>query len=166
MSEQVRYCHDFVNQPYPRVRELLIADPHLALRSAMVAASGAAIEIIGVESDYGYNRLATKISLEWRAIRSPRIFPAMSAELVVSVRSANETKLELRGSYRPAADKHGDGITAADDHPFSEASMSQFLAQLAGWLRAQLGLSRAMTTVENPARSLASVNATSATAKS
>ena len=173
MSDQVLYFHDYVNQPYPRVRDLLLADPHLVFRRATAAAaSGTAelhvrlagvdigtevvIEILGVENDCAYNRPATKISLEWRAARTPRIFPTMKAELLLFALSPTETQLELRGNYQPPVGKLGDAIDAAVGHRLAEASVTKFVQQVAGWLREQLGQSTLVAAVEKPASSLES----------
>ena len=167
MSDQVLYCHDHVNQPYPRVRELLLSDPHLVFRRATAAASQPAagrvrragrdvgpemtIEVIGVENDYSDNRPATKITLEWRSARSPRIFPAMKTELLLFALSPGETRLELRGTYQPAMGKLGDAIDPDAGRRRAESSVTRFLQQVAGWLREQLARSSAVTTVEKPA---------------
>ena len=173
MSDQVLYCHDYVNQPYPRVRELLLADPHQVFRRATAAvASGAAelhvrlagveigaeiaIEILGIENDYAYNRPATKISLEWRVARTMRIFPTMKADLLLFALSETETQLELRGRYQPPAGKLGDAIDAAVGHRLAEASVTKFLQQVAGWLREQLALSTAVGILDKPASLLES----------
>jgi len=174
MSDQVLYCHDHVNQPYPRVRDLLLADPHLAFRRATAAAANqtaklqvrlagvelgteVAIEIIGVENDCAYHRPATKISLEWRAARSPRLFPMMKAELLLFALSPTETQLELRGNYQPPMGKLGDALDAAAGRRVAEASVTQFLQQVAGWLREQLGPASAVAPIEEPARRFESV---------
>lgn len=168
MSDQALYCQDYVNQPYPRVRDLLLADPYLVFRRATAAAatgtaelqvriagidigSDIAIEIIGIENDYAYNRPATRISLEWRTARSPRIFPAMKAELLAFALSETETQLELRGSYQPPMGKLGDALDAAGGHWLAEASTTQLLRRVAGWLREQLAQPSAVATGENPA---------------
>lgn len=163
MTDQVLYCRDHVSQPYPRVRDLLLADPHLVFRRATSGAvsptaelrgrlagvdlgTALAIEIVGVENDYTYHRPATRISLEWRSTRSPRIFPAMKAQLLLFAASATETQLELRGRYQPPMGKLGDATDAATGHWLAEASVTRFLQQVAGWLREQLGRSSAIAT--------------------
>jgi hypothetical protein len=175
MSDQVLSCHDYVNHPYPRVRDLLLADPYLAFRRATAAAASGqtaklqvriagvdlgtevTIDVVGIENDYAYERPATKIALEWRAVRSPRVFPAMKADLLLFALSATETQLELRGSYQPPMGKLGDALDAAAGHRIAEASVTQFLQQVAGWLREQLGPSIGIATVEQPPRPFESV---------
>src|SRR5438045_4092501 len=39
MSDRALYCHDYVNQPYPRVRDVLLTDPHYVFRHATAAAA-------------------------------------------------------------------------------------------------------------------------------
>jgi hypothetical protein len=155
MSDPTLYCHDYVNQPYPRVRDVLLANPHYLFSRATAAATPHAealhvhvvgidvgtevsIEIVGVEIDCAYDRPATKIALEWRAAHSPRIFPAMKATLVAFARSATETQLELQGAYHPPMGKLGEVIDVAAGYRLAEASVAQLLRQVASWLREEL----------------------------
>lgn len=155
MSDRSLYCHDYVNQPYPRVRDALLANPHHVFRRATAAAAShtaalhvvlagvelgaeVAIDIVGVENDYAYNRPATKITLEWRAANGSWIFPSMNATLVLFGLTATETQFELRGVYHPPMGKLGEMIDAAAGHRLAEASVTGFLQQVAGWLREEL----------------------------
>jgi len=168
MSPQVLSCHDYVNQPYPRVRDLLLADPHRVFRVATMAAAGPtaalhvqiggidlgaeiAIEIIGIENDHAYDRPATTITLAWRATRHARIFPEMKAQLLLFALSPTETQLELRGRYQPPMGKLGEAFDVAAGHRLAEASITRFLHQVASWLREQLGPPSAAHIVEPPA---------------
>ena len=156
MNEQALSCHQTVNQPYSRVRDALLADPHRAFRQATAAATGhaaalhvrvggldisaeVAIDVVGVESDYE-ERPTTRIALEWRASSSPRVFPAMTATLVLSACSPGATELELRCAYRPIG-KLGEVIDASAGHRLIETAVTRFLQQVAGWLRDQLAAS-------------------------
>jgi hypothetical protein len=144
-----------VNQPYPRVREVLLANPHYVFRHVTAAATphpaglhipvagvedgtDVSIEIVGVENDYDYDCPATKIALEWRAANSPRIFPAMKATLVAFALTATETQLELRGAYHPPMRKLGAVLDVTDGYRLAQASVTQFMQQVAGWLREEL----------------------------
>jgi hypothetical protein len=154
MSDRELHCYDYVNQPYPRVRDALISDPLRVFRHATAAAAPApalhvrvggldigtdiAIQIVGVEHDQAYDRPATKLTLEWQAASTPRMFPAMKATLVIFALSPTETQLELRGTYQPPMGKLGEVIDAAAGHRLAEASVTRFLQEVAGWLREAL----------------------------
>ena len=148
-------CHDYVNQPYPRVREAILANPHDVFRRATAAAASHAatlhvpvgaidvgadvtICVLNVEQDYAYKQPATKLMLEWQAVRRPRLFPAMKATLVIFALTPTETQLELEGQYEPPMGKIGEAIDAALGHRLAEASVKQFLQEVASWLREEL----------------------------
>jgi hypothetical protein len=148
-------CFDYVNQPYPRVREAILANPHYVFRHATAAAAtqaatlhvkvgaidvGAevAIRIAGVENDHAYDRPATKIALEWQAENSPGMFPSMKATLVIFPLTSTETQLELDGTYAPPLGPLGKAFDAAVGHRLAEASIQRFIQEVAGWLREEL----------------------------
>lgn len=160
MSERALYCHDYVNQPYSRVRAALLANPHHIFRQATAAAAtntaalhvrvagidigtDVAIQINGVVNDFAYDRPATKAILEWRAASNPRLFPAMKATLAVFALSPTETQLELRGEYQPPLGKVGEVLDAVAGHRLAQASVTRFLQEVAAWLREELaGITR------------------------
>ena len=165
MSAGTLSCYDYVNQPYLRVRDAVLANPHYVFRHATAASTtqsaalhvhvggidiGAdvAIRIAKVEQDRVYDREATKLTLEWQAENHPGMFPAMKATLLIFPLSTTETQLELLGSYEPPLGKIGEAIDAVGLHRFAEASVTQFIQQVAGWLREELAAPAPAATVE------------------
>lgn len=157
MSDRTLDCYDYVNQPYPRVRDLVLANPHHVFQHATAAAAAhaaalhvrvggidigkdVAIEVTGVEDDPAYDRPATKVLLEWQATSNPRMFPSMKATLLIFALSATETQLELRGVYEPPMGKLGDLLDAAAGHRLAQASVARFIQEVAGWLREELAV--------------------------
>lgn len=164
MSDQALHCHDYVNQPYPLVRDTLLANPHDVFRRATAAAAMHAatlhvrlggidigteveIQITGVEHDHAYDQPATKLSLEWQAASHPRIFPLMKATLVIFPLSTTETQLELRGDYQPPMGKLGEVIDDAVGHRLAEASVTRFIREVAAWLREGLAVAGPAPTI-------------------
>jgi hypothetical protein len=169
MSDRTLHCYDYVNQPYPRVRDALLADPYAVLQRATAAAATHAatlhvrfggidigtdveIQIANIEHDDTYARPTTRLTLDWQAAHNPRMFPAMHATLLIFGLSATETQLEFQGAYQPPLGKLGEVIDAAAGHRVAEASMTRFIQEVAGWLREELAGSRPAPAVEaNPA---------------
>jgi hypothetical protein len=156
MSDRTLYCHDYVNHPYARVRDIVLANPSYVFQHATAAAApqvaalhvrvgridiekDVAITITGVQHDSAYDRPATKVFLEWQAATNPRMFPSMEAALLIFALSATETQLELRGAYEPPMGKLGEVLDAAAGHRLAEASVLRFIQEVAGWLRNELG---------------------------
>jgi hypothetical protein len=157
MSHRTLRCYDYVNQPYARVRDALLANPHYVFRHATAAAAIEAaklhvrvgaidvgtdviIRILGIAHDTAYDEPATKLTLEWSAARNPGLFPTMMATLAIFPLSATETQLELEGQYRPPMGKLGEAIDAAAGHRLADASVTRFIQEVAGWLREELAL--------------------------
>jgi predicted metal-binding membrane protein len=155
MSDRALDCYDYVNQPYPRVRDAVLANPHAMFRHATAAAAAhaatlhvrlggidlgtaVALQITGVKNDDAYDRPATTVMLEWQAANNPRMFPSMKATLVIFALSATETQLELRGHYHLPMGKLGAWIDDAVGHRLAEASVTRLLREVAGWLREAL----------------------------
>jgi hypothetical protein len=155
MSDRALYCYDYVNQPYPRVRDVILANPHHVFRHATAAAAAhgaalhirfggvdigkdVAISIAGIEHDHAYDRPATKVLLEWHAENNARMFPVMKATLMIFALSATETQLELRGVYEPPMGRLGEVLDAIAGHRLAQASVSRFIQEVAGWLREDL----------------------------
>lgn len=157
MTDRPLTAFDYVNQPYARVREALLANPYDIFRKATAAAKAHAatlhvhfagleigtdvtIDIVGVAHDSTYDRPTTRIALEWQAATNPRMYPAMKATLFAFPLSPTETQLELRGSYEPPLGKLGGVIDAAAGHRLAAASVTSFIKEVAGWLRAELAV--------------------------
>ena len=153
--------YDYVNHPYARVREVLVRDAlavfHSATRSASSRAhdvasalrikfAGLAIEkdiviaikSIGERKGTGRGAPVTHIEFAWRAAESPRLFPLMNATLDVYALTASETQLDLSGHYRPPLGALGKVINKVVGHRIAEASVRQFLVDVADYLRRTL----------------------------
>lgn len=161
MSQGFRLrCYDYVNRPYPQVRDLLIEDP-LALFDAATRAASSRAESIASELcvDLGGIRVATeiKISLEdmdesfsramsvpvtriqlaWRAAAMPHLFPIMKAEISVYPLTATETQLDFSGLYEPPLGVVGVALNAVIGHRIAEVSVHRFLGNVAHYLRTE-----------------------------
>lgn len=149
---------EYVNQPFERVREALLADPAGTFRSATRAAADRAhsvasalrvniggvdvateIDITVGEAEESPRRLGRPQSLcipiEWEAVKRPQLFPLMRAELSVYPLTGTETQLDFSGSYEPPLGPVGSAIDAAVGHRIAEASVHRFVADLAHHLR-------------------------------
>jgi len=152
MSERVLSCIDTVNQPYPRVRDALLANPGYVFRHATAAATthaatlhtriagldiGAevAISIDGIAHD---DRPSTTLTLYWHAVEHSALFPAMKAKLELSAASPTETKLRLDGEYYRPLGKLGEAFDVAFGHRIAVTSVTRFLHEVAGWLQEEL----------------------------
>lgn len=154
--------YDYVNYPYDRVCEKLKRDALEVFRSATkVAAVRArsiaselhvsiagieigtdiAIRVIGIEElpMSAAHGPTTVISLEWEATTAPRLFPFMEAELSVFPLTPTETQLHLSGNYVPPLGVLGSLIDSVVGHRIAEASVHQFITDVAAFLRSELG---------------------------
>jgi len=151
---------DYVNHPYARVRDALAADPLAAFRRATSAAAARADELsaelrarvgpLDVAADIDIRVIATAeapspmgtpgtlITLEWKAAKSPGLFPVMRAVLSLYALTDTETQLDLEGDYQPPLGPLGRVIDAAIGHRIAEASVHRFIEQVATRLREDL----------------------------
>jgi hypothetical protein len=150
--------YDYVNHPYAQVREVLVRDALAVFRAATRAASSRANDVasalrvqfagVAIQKDIviaikgiterpgpGRGTPVTHIELEWQAADSPRLFPLMHAELDVYALTAGETQLDLSGHYEPPLGALGKVIDAVLGHRIAEASVHQFLVDVADHLR-------------------------------
>ena len=148
---------DFVNKPYERVHSLLEWNAQTVFRNATSAAARRAervasalhVNIAGFEIGKDVEILVksversrwtetvpetTRIKLEWKASRIPRLFPLMTAEMTVFPLTPNETQLDLVGEYEPPLGAIGGVIDAAIGHRIAEASVHQFVSDVAAYL--------------------------------
>lgn len=153
--------YDYINHPYEAVREKLSAEALevfrnatkvAALRAKSVASelhvNFAGIEVgtdiaIAVKSVEDQPKSVssppmTKIQLEWESANLPRLFPFMKAELSVYPLTATETQLDLSGNYEPPFGVVGNVIDSVLGHRIAEASVHQFIRDIAVYLRAEL----------------------------
>jgi hypothetical protein len=152
--------YDYVNRPYEVVRRRLSDDALGVFRNATkVAAQRAnslaselrvniagievgtdiAIKVRSIETIERTGRLpeSTKIVLEWEAAKMPRLFPFMRAELLIYPLTATETQLDLAGNYDPPLGIIGGALDAAVGHRIAEASVHQFISDVAVYLRTE-----------------------------
>lgn len=152
---------DYVNHPYAQVRDVLMKDALAVFRAATKAASSRAndvasalrVQVAGLEiqkdividvkqveeqKSPALKTLVTHIELEWEAAKSPRLFPLMRAELSVYALTARETQLDLHGHYEPPLGALGKVMDAILGKRIAEASVHQFLTDVATYLRRTL----------------------------
>jgi hypothetical protein len=148
---------DFVNKPYERVHSLLEWNAQTVFRNATKAAALRAEKVasalhvniggIGIGKDIeisikGTERTprtdtapeSTKIRIEWKASKAPGLFPLMTAEITVFPLTPYETQLDLVGEYEPPLGALGGIIDAAIGHRIAEATVHQFVSDLAAYL--------------------------------
>ncbi len=157
-------CYAYVNRPYERIAELLKSDAvgvfHRATTAATARAESVAAKLkitvagfeIGKDVKVKVTSLdatvhapgahvgpAVALGLRWVAASAQAFFPAMSAELRVYPLSAEETQLDLIGSYTPPGGRLGSAADAIAGHRIAEASVHRFLEEIAARLSADLG---------------------------
>lgn len=160
MGRDIR-CFDYVNHPYARVRDALVEDAvgifhdathSAALRGRSLASelraniagieigTDVAVSVKGVVEQPGEvtSHPVTRLQLEWKAAKTPHLFPFMKAELVVYPLTSTETQLDLEGTYQPPLGALGDAINALAGHRIADASVHRFLADVAAHLRRRL----------------------------
>ena len=152
------HCYDYVNHPYEQVRDALSKDARAVFQSATKAAASRAQSIaselridiggIGIEADIRVSvkkievrpratmsRPATRLQLEWRAARTPRLFPLMKADLSIYPLTATETQLDFKGLYEPPLGLLGKAVNAMVGHRIAEVSVHRFVSNVAQYLR-------------------------------
>jgi hypothetical protein len=152
------HCYDYVNRPYPEVRDALSQDALWVFQSATKAAASRAQSIaselrvdfgaIGIEADIhisvnnieekdreGISDPVTRLQLEWEAATMPRLFPLMKAELSIYPLTATETQLDFKGFYEPPFGALGKAANAIVGHRIAEASVERFVTDVAQYLR-------------------------------
>ena len=155
-------CYDYVNRPYPEVRDVLRADLGGIFERATRGAAGrahalaanlkldlgaleigtdVAIVLRGVEEreegPAGRTR-TTIINLRWKAARAAALFPSMQAEMVVYPLSRDETQIELHGRYTPPLGAIGSALDSLIGHRVADASVHRFVTDVASLLRDEL----------------------------
>ncbi len=157
--------YDYVNHPYLRVRDALVADPPGVFRGATRAAAARAesvaaalhVQVAGLEvgteieltigeieevDSSGYASKITRVPVSWQAARRPRLFPLMDAVLAVYALTATETQLDFLGHYEPPLGLLGGAVNVVIGHRIAEASVHRFIADIAQYLRDKLQTSR------------------------
>jgi hypothetical protein len=160
MAKSVR-SFDYVNHPYEAVRDALSADAPSVFRAATKAASQRAYDVasalhvaIGGVSDGtdidieiksvkehprdGSTLPETRIELEWAATKMTQLFPFMKASLNVYPLTSRETQLEFQGNYEPPMGILGSAADAVVGNRVAEATIHQFIKDVARYLRSAL----------------------------
>ncbi len=150
--------YDYVNHPYKAVRERLSSGGMDIFHNATKGASSRTQNLVSeLHVNYGGLELSADISikirnviehqkssttgpvtiieLEWEASRLPQLFPLMKAELSVYSLTSTETQLELSGNYTPPFGFLGGAVDTVAGNLIAEASVHQFLADVATYLR-------------------------------
>ncbi len=157
--------YDYINHPYKAVRDKLTAEASDVFRNATKVASMRAntvaselhVNIAGIEvgTDIsirvkavedvpakGLHSATTRIQLEWEAVKMPGLFPFMKAELSIYPLTSTETQLYLSGNYEPPLGVLGSLIDTVVGHRIAEASVHQFITDVAVYLRRELAESK------------------------
>jgi hypothetical protein len=153
--------YEYVNRPYERVRNALLADASGTFLAATRAAAGRARSVaaelrvniagldVGTEIDISVGEItevpraqgqapSTSIGIVWEAAKRPRLFPLMRAKLGVYPLTATETQLDFAGTYEPPLGAVGGAIDAVVGHRIAEASVHGFVVDVAHHLRETL----------------------------
>jgi hypothetical protein len=162
MSEEL-HCYEYVNRPFARVRDALAGSAVALFERATQSASGRAealattlkAKVAGLEvgkrvvirvtggslhdgAPGGIASDALRLDLEWQAETQSALFPSMKASLLVYPLSAEETQLDLRGSYTPPGSVLGTAVDKLVGHRIAEASVHRFLDEVATRLSEEL----------------------------
>jgi hypothetical protein len=153
--------YDYVNQPFDRVRAALLADAKGIFNRATTVASARAenvasalrVKVAGIEigkeiqievlGSFDSERSAaglkeTRIELQWTAAGNAALFPNMKAELALYSLSGTETQLDFTGTYEPPFGPLGIVLDVMVGHRIAEASVHQFIVDVAEQLRRDL----------------------------
>jgi len=151
-------CYDYVNHPYAHVCDALKHNALRVFQSATKTAASRAqsvaaelrvdfagigvktdikIDVKGIEEKIGGSASTptTRLTLEWKAAKMPRLFPLMKGELLVYPLTATETQLDFSGVYRPPFGAVGKTMNAIAGHRIAEVSVHHFVSDVAGYLR-------------------------------
>jgi hypothetical protein len=151
---------DYVNRPYSEVQPIVSENALSVFRNATKVAALRAndlaselhVNIAGIEvgtdiaisiksvdsvEKSGPQPELTRIELEWEAARMPRLFPFMRAVLEVYPLTSTETQLDMTGNYDPPLGVVGGALDAAIGHRIAEASVHQFVRDIAAYLRSE-----------------------------
>jgi ribosome-associated toxin RatA of RatAB toxin-antitoxin module len=153
-------CYDYVNHPYEPVRDALRTDAtrvfQTATKSAVDRAEAVAAELhvdfgrIGVRADVnvsvkkieetlkGTPSPSTHLTLEWKAVMFPGLFPVMKATFSIYPLTGSETQLDFLGNYEPPFGAVGKAMNAIVGYRIAEVSVHRFVEDVAKYLRQAL----------------------------
>jgi len=155
MPKTIR-CYDYVNQPYDQVCEALRSKSNSVFHAATLSAesragevaAGLHVKVVGFDVTKNveihiksYTEIETNngkkmtILLEWQAAQNAGMFPSMTAHLDIYPITKTETQLDFNGEYEPPMGLMGKAIDAVLGHRIAEASVHQFVEEVAAYLR-------------------------------
>ena len=155
MSKQIR-CYDYVNHHFDQVCDALRSKSNSVFHKATMSAesraedvaAGLHVNIAGIEVSKDvairiklYEEFENKtnkkmtVHLEWQATGQPGFFPVMNARLEVYPITNSETQLDFHGEYEPPLGVLGKALDAVVGHRIAEASVHQFVSEVATYLR-------------------------------
>lgn len=153
--------YDYVNHPFEKVRDVLIANPLAVFQEATKTAAARANSVASeLRVDLGGVTLAadililvtkivvqppipgsppsTTIHLEWEAANRPHLFPFMKADLAIYPLTATETQLDFSGLYEPPLGVLGSAMNSMVGHRIAESCVHRFISEIAEHLRKTL----------------------------
>jgi hypothetical protein len=161
MARQEIRSYDYVNHPFAKVREALVANPTRVFSAATRAAAGRAqvlaaelrvtvggldlaaeiVITVGAAEDVAKGPLGgplTRLPVSWEAAKHPQLFPLMNGVLAVYPLTATETQLDFHGQYKTPLGVVGSAVDALAGHRIAEASVHRFISDVARYLREAL----------------------------
>jgi hypothetical protein len=152
MKRHELHAYDYVNHPYDRVREVVLADPLAIFAKATSATgTGAKLEVkigaleVGADVAIAVTRIttarspadkpATHLEIRWTAAKRPGLFPTLTATLALYPLSPTETQLDLSGTYEPPLGVAGEIVDAVAMHGVAVSSVANFVREVATYLR-------------------------------
>ena len=153
--------YQYINRSYDRVRATLHEKGSSFFQTATRAARARADELastlhfavqgfeMGVdvnielrevfdERSVALNSPVTRVRLGWKAARAASLFPQLEGTLSAWPLSANETQIELDGTYTPPLGMVGQALDALVFHRMAEAVVHRFLEDIVEQLRSAL----------------------------
>ena len=158
MPKPIR-CYDYVNQSYDKVCDALRSNSNAVFHAATMSAearggevaAGLHVKIAGFDVSKDVEILVkycseiesksiNKMTIEfvWKAAEASGLFPVMTAQLDIYPITKTETQLDFHGQYEPPLGVMGKAIDAVLGHRIAEASVHQFLNEVAAYLRKSL----------------------------
>jgi hypothetical protein len=90
------------------------------------------VDIASIESYRSPNGTpATKLVIEWGAMRSPELFPIMRATMTIYPLSSTETQLELFGTYAPPLGRVGEAADTIAMHHVAKRTVEALVGDIA-----------------------------------
>ncbi|MDB4970209.1 MAG: hypothetical protein JWN44_5898 [Myxococcales bacterium] len=155
------HCYQYVNVPYEKVRDALTRDALGIFQRATASATSRARELVATlhvavgalevgadvkidvraskEKVSAFGERTTELEMKWTAANNAALFPAMEATLSLYALAAKETHIALHGRYRPPLGLVGGALDAVVGHRVAEASVLNFLQDVAARINRELG---------------------------